>query len=47
MLEKDLRDNRPDKIQDDFRRIAGAADKMDTLLSGLLELSWIGLSEPT
>lgn len=42
MLQKDLVDNRPDKIQDDFRRIAGAADKMDTLLSGLLELSRIG-----
>jgi K+-sensing histidine kinase KdpD len=42
MLEKDLRDNRPDKVQDDFRRIAGAAEKMETLLSGLLELSRIG-----
>jgi signal transduction histidine kinase len=42
MLEKDLRENRPDRIQDDFRRIAGAADKMDVLLSELLELSRIG-----
>jgi signal transduction histidine kinase len=42
MLEKDLKDNRPDKVQDDLRRIAGAADKMDELLSELLELSRIG-----
>jgi signal transduction histidine kinase len=42
MLEKDLGENRPDRIQDDFRRIAGAADKMDVLLSELLELSRLG-----
>lgn len=42
MLDKDLRDSRQDKIQDDIRRIAGAADKMDTLLTELLELSRIG-----
>ena len=42
MLDKDIKDNRQDKIQEDFRRIAGAADKMDSLLSELLELSRIG-----
>jgi len=42
MLQKDLKEHRQDKIQDDFKRIAGAADKMDTLLSELLELSRIG-----
>lgn len=42
MLDKDLRENRPDKVQDDFKRIAGATDKMDTLLSELLELSRVG-----
>jgi signal transduction histidine kinase len=42
MLDKDLRENRQDKIQDDFKRIAGAADKMDALLSELLALSRIG-----
>lgn len=42
MLEKDILDNRPDRIQRDFQRIAGAADKMDALLSELLELSRIG-----
>lgn len=42
MLEKDLKDNRQEKIQHDFQRIANAADKMDELLSDLLELSRIG-----
>ena len=42
MLEKDMRENRADKIQNDFQRIANAADKMDELLSDLLELSRIG-----
>jgi len=42
MLEKDLRENREDKIQSDFQRIANAADKMQDLLSELLELSRIG-----
>lgn len=42
MLNRDLQENRPDKIQNDFQRIAGAADKMDALLSDLLELSRIG-----
>jgi len=42
MLEKDLRENRQDKIQNDFQRIANAADKMQALLSDLLELSRIG-----
>jgi len=42
MLEKDLRENRPDRVQSDLQRIAGAADKMDALLRDLLELSRIG-----
>ena len=42
MLIKDLQDGRQDKIEDDFQRIANAADKMHTLLSDLLELSRIG-----
>jgi signal transduction histidine kinase len=42
MLIKDLQDGRQDKIEDDFQRIANAADKMHTLLSDLLELSRVG-----
>lgn len=42
MLEKDLRENRRDRIQGDFQRISDAADKMQILLSQLLELSRIG-----
>jgi signal transduction histidine kinase len=42
MLIKDLEENRQDKIEDDFQRIANAADKMHILLSDLLELSRIG-----
>ena len=42
MLSHDLEENRPDKVQNDFQRIAGAADKMDALLTDLLELSRIG-----
>jgi signal transduction histidine kinase len=42
MLDKDIRENRQDRVQTDFQRIAGAADKMDELLSDLLELSRIG-----
>ena len=42
MLEKDLQDQRLDKVKNDFQRIAGATDKMNELLSDLLELSRIG-----
>ena len=42
MLRKDLEDGRKDRIDSDFRRIANASDKMDELLSDLLELSRIG-----
>ena len=42
MLIKDLQEDRQDKIEDDLRRIANAADKMHVLLSDLLELSRIG-----
>jgi signal transduction histidine kinase len=42
MLVKDLQQGRQDKIEDDLRRIANAADKMHILLSDLLELSRVG-----
>ena len=42
MLKSDLQANRPKEVQQDIRRIEGAADKMDELLSDLLELSRIG-----
>lgn len=42
LLKKDLKENRSDKLQDDFKRISNATDKMDGLLSELLELSRIG-----
>ena len=42
MLEKDLQDNKPDKIEQDLQRIANAADKMHLLLADLLELSRVG-----
>jgi signal transduction histidine kinase len=42
MLDKDIRENRQDRIQSDFQRIANAADKMQALLSDLLELSRVG-----
>ena len=42
MLEKDIRENRAEKVQADLERIAGAADRMNELLSDLLELSRIG-----
>jgi signal transduction histidine kinase len=41
-LEKDIKDNFQEKIQVDIRRIENATDKMNTLLSDLLELSRIG-----
>ena len=41
MLKSDLQ-NHPDKVQSDIERIAGATDKMNDLLSDLLELSRIG-----
>jgi signal transduction histidine kinase len=42
MLDKDIKDNQLERVQKDFQRIAGAADKMDELLTDLLELSRIG-----
>jgi len=42
MLNKDMQDARPERIQNDMQRIANATDKMDALLSELLELSRIG-----
>ena len=42
MLKQDIQQSRPEKIDADMDRIAGATDKMDELLSDLLELSRIG-----
>lgn len=42
VLEKDLKDQKMDRIQSDFQRISKATDKMNTLLSELLELSRVG-----
>jgi signal transduction histidine kinase len=42
MLNKDIKESQLDRVQKDFQRIASAADKMDELLSDLLELSRIG-----
>jgi signal transduction histidine kinase len=42
LLKKDLEENRQDRVQKDFERIAGAAEKMGTLLTELLELSRVG-----
>jgi signal transduction histidine kinase len=42
MLNKDLHDKNSDRAANDMQRIAGATDKMDALLSDLLELSRIG-----
>jgi signal transduction histidine kinase len=42
MLTQDIKNNRSDRIQSDVRRIEGAAEKMDDLLTDLLELSRIG-----
>jgi signal transduction histidine kinase len=42
MLDKDILKDQKDKIASDMQRIAGAADKMEVLLSDLLELSRIG-----
>ena len=42
LLEQDIQTNQPERIQKDMQRIGAAADQMDQLLSGLLELSRIG-----
>lgn len=42
MLDKDLNEQNREKVKNDFDRIAGATEKMDALLSDLLELSRIG-----
>lgn len=41
-LEQDLEAGRPDQAKRDLQRIAGAADKMDEILSDLLEFARIG-----
>lgn len=42
MLNNDLKENRPDRVEDDLNRISNAADKMQVLLEDLLALSRIG-----
>jgi signal transduction histidine kinase len=42
MLNRDILEDHRDRITSDMQRIAGAADKMEALLSDLLELSRIG-----
>lgn len=42
MLEKDMREDKAERVNNDIQRISSAADKMDTLLSELLDLSRIG-----
>ena len=42
LLEKDLQEGQIERVASDFKRIGSAADKMDALLSDLLELSRIG-----
>lgn len=42
MLEKDLLEGQVERVQKDLQRISNAADKMNTLLLDLLELSRVG-----
>jgi signal transduction histidine kinase len=42
MLQKDIQENRQDRIETDFKRISSATEKMGILLSELLDLSRIG-----
>jgi signal transduction histidine kinase len=42
MLEKDMRNGQKERVAKDMLRISNATDKMDSLLSDLLELSRIG-----
>ncbi len=42
MLAKDIENNKLARVQDDIKRISGAADKMQNLLEDLLELSRVG-----
>jgi signal transduction histidine kinase len=42
MLNRDILEDHRDRVTSDMQRIAGAADKMEALLSDLLELSRIG-----
>ena len=41
-LERDITNNKPDRVQNDIDRITGAIDKMQRLLNELLELSRVG-----
>jgi len=42
MMNKDIQDGQSEKVFNDMKRISNAADKMETLLSDLLELSRVG-----
>ena len=42
LLNKDLQENQPERVQSDLRRIENATEKMNALLKDLLELSRIG-----
>jgi len=42
MLQQDLQEQQQEQIDEDLRYITGAADRMDNLLAGLLQLSRIG-----
>ncbi len=45
MLQQDLQEQKPEQVDEDLRYINGAADRMDNLLAGLLQLSRIGRIE--
>lgn len=45
LLEKDIRDGRIERVSSDFTRISNAANKMDSLLSDLLEISRVGRTQ--
>lgn len=45
MLQQDLQEQKQEQIDEDLRYISGAADRMDNLLAGLLQLSRIGRIE--
>ncbi|MBL8099702.1 MAG: hypothetical protein JNK81_10995 [Anaerolineales bacterium] len=42
MLQKGIEENQPERINDNIQRISNAADKMESMLAELLELSRVG-----
>ncbi len=42
MLQKGIEENRPERVSDNIQRISNAADKMESMLAELLEISRIG-----